>query len=161
MQYLSGAKVKKIVYVDMDNVLVDFPSGLKKVSSKTRLEYKGKEDNIPNIFSLMDPKPGAIESFLELSKWFETFVLSTSPWENPTAWSDKLIWIKRYLGESARKKLILTHRKDLAIGDYLIDDRPDNGANKFKGEWIHFGQGKYPDWQAVMSYLRTRENMQV
>ena len=32
-----------------------------------------------------------------------------------------------------------THRKDLLIGDYLIEDRLANGAKDFKGELINFG----------------------
>jgi len=32
---------KKIAYVDMDNVLVDFPSGIEKLSEENRTEYEG------------------------------------------------------------------------------------------------------------------------
>ncbi len=44
-----------------------------------------------------------------------------------SAWSDKMLWIKRYFGETFYKKLIITHHKELNIGDYLIDDRDRNG----------------------------------
>ena len=30
--------MKKIVYIDMDNVMVDFPSGIAKLDEKTRQE---------------------------------------------------------------------------------------------------------------------------
>ena len=46
---------KKIVYVDMDNVLVDFPSGIAKLSQDLRLKYKDDPDEVPGIFSLMEP----------------------------------------------------------------------------------------------------------
>jgi len=39
------------------------------------------------------------------------------------------------------------------VVDYLIDDRPANGADKFTGKWIHFGQDLFPDWKAVTDYL--------
>ena len=71
----------------------------------------------------MEPMPGAIESFIELTKYFETYVLSTAPWNNPTALSDKLLWTKNNLGEHPFKRLILTHHKNLNTGDYQIDDR--------------------------------------
>ncbi len=29
--------------------------------------------------------------------------------ENPSAWSDKLLWVKRHLGPSAHQRLILSH----------------------------------------------------
>jgi 5'-nucleotidase len=31
----------KIVYVDMDNVLVDFPTGIEKLSEEDRTKYEG------------------------------------------------------------------------------------------------------------------------
>lgn len=35
----------------------------------------------------------------------------------------------------------------------LIDDRKANGANKFKGEHIHFLSSKFPTWKEVLLYL--------
>ena len=35
--------------------------------------------------------------------------------------------------------MFITHRKDMLIGDYLIDDRLANGAGNFKGELLRFG----------------------
>ena len=140
----------------MDNVLVDFPSAFPKVASDLLLKHENDKDEIPGIFSLMDPMPGAIDSFNELSKLFDTYILSTSPWDNDTAWIDKLRWVKQYLGEPAYKRLILSHHKNLNIGDFLIDDRTKNGVDKFTGEHIHFGTEKYPDWEAVVRYLKTK-----
>lgn len=148
--------MKKILYVDMDNVLVDFPSAFPLLSEDTLVEYEDRLDEVPHIFSLMQPMPNAIESFNELSGLFDTYVLSTSPWGNDTAWSDKLKWIKKYLGETAYKRLILSHHKHLNIGDFLIDDRLKNGADKFKGEHIHFGTNDFPDWESVLRYLKQR-----
>jgi 5'(3')-deoxyribonucleotidase len=101
----------------------------------------------------MKPLPEAVDSFERLSANFDVFILSTAPWENPSAWSDKLEWIKMHLGEKAYKRLILTHRKDLIRGDFLIDDRDKNGANDFKGELIRFGSEKFRGWQDVTRYL--------
>jgi len=58
-----------------------------------------------------------------------------------------------WLDGAAHKRLILSHHKNLNVGDYLIDDRPANGADKFTGEWIHFGQDPFPDWKSVTDYL--------
>ena len=151
--------MKKIVYVDMDNVLVDFQSAFRKLPKKTLDEYGNDEDDIPGIFALMEPMPGAIESFIELTKHFETYVLSTAPWDNPSAWSDKLLWVKSNLGDHAFKRLILTRHKNLNNGDYLIDDRTARGADSFVGEHIHFGTNKFPNWPSVMNYLRSKEQL--
>lgn len=143
----------KILYIDMDNVLVDFPTGIARITDKQREEFDGRLDEVPGIFSLMDPMPSAIDSFKILTSNFDTYILSTAPWENHTAWSDKVNWVKKYLGAPAYKRLILSHNKHLNAGDYLIDDRLKNGADRFKGEHIHFGTEKFPDWKSVCAYL--------
>ncbi len=144
---------KKVVYVDMDNVLVDFPSAFTKVDPKLLEEYTGRVDEIPNIFSLMEPLEGAIEAFNCLAERCDLYILSTAPWENPSAWSDKLNWVKRYLGSPAYKRLILSHNKNLNRGDILIDDRKANGAAEFKGTFIQFGTPQFPDWERTLPYV--------
>ena len=145
--------MQKILYVDMDNVLVDFQSGINRLSPEELALYEGRLDDTPHLFSKMDPLEGAIEAYERLALRYDTYILSTGPWENPTALNDKLAWVKKYLGAVARKRLILTHHKHLNWGEYLIDDRPQNGAGQFRGEWIHFGSARFPDWPAVTGYL--------
>ena len=144
---------EKILYVDMDNVLVDFPSGISQISEELKREYEGRLDEVPKIFSLMNPLYGAIEAFEKLSKKYDTYILSTAPWKNSTAWGDKNEWVRKHLGEVAHKRLILSHHKNLNTGDYLIDDRTANGADRFQGEHIHFGTEKFPNWEVVCDYL--------
>ena len=157
--------MKKILYIDMDNVIVDFKSGIMRLSQEVQDEFAGNLDDVPGIFSLMDPMPGAIESVQTLSQYFDTYVLSTAPWSNPSAWSDKVEWIQHYfkndettalkdpLGNPLWKRLILSHHKHLNQGDFLIDDRTANGADRFNGEHIHFGQERWPDWETILKYL--------
>lgn len=155
--------MKKILYFDMDNVLVDFKSGLDQVSAEEKARYEddgtGKPhyDDIPGHFSLMDPMPGAIEAVNKLAKVYDVYILSTAPWNNPSAWSDKLEWIKKYFGMTFHKRIILSHHKDLLRGNYLIDDSEKNGTKDFEGEWIHFGSERFPDWDAVLKYLLDEE----
>lgn len=148
--------MKKILYLDMDNVLVDFPSAFPHFVDDILREYEGRLDEIPGIFSYMEPLMGAMDAYTELVNLFDTYILSTAPWENPTAWSDKLNWVKKYLGNPAHKRLILSHNKNLNAGDFLVDDRLKNGAEKFTGEHIHFGSERFPDWQAVTKYLKSQ-----
>jgi 5'(3')-deoxyribonucleotidase len=145
--------MKKILYIDMDNVLVDFPSAFEYLDEDTFKKYEGKLDEVPGIFALMKPIEGAVEAFKKLSQKYDTYILSTSPWNNPTAWSDKLEWVKKYLGDMAYKRLILTHHKNLNKGDYLIDDRIKNGAGEFEGELILFGSDRFPNWESILEYL--------
>jgi len=146
----------KTLYIDMDNVLVDFQSGIDQLDEKAKKEYEGRLDEVPGIFSLMKPMEGAIEAYKLLSQKYDIYILSTAPWENPSAWSDKIIWVKKFLGEKAYKRLILTHHKNLNKGDYLIDDRPNNGAEHFEGEWIQFGSEGFEDWENVLANISTK-----
>lgn len=122
----------KTLYIDMDNVLVDFASAFPRVPRQTLDHYEGSLDDIPHIFSLMDPMPGAVAGF------------------------DKLVWVQQHLGEAVYKRLILTHHKHLNRGDFLVDDRTRNGADRFEGELILFGSADFPDWQTVRAYLLER-----
>jgi RNA:NAD 2'-phosphotransferase (TPT1/KptA family)/5'(3')-deoxyribonucleotidase len=149
----KGIERKKRVFVDMDNVLVDFESGLAQVSEEVKQEYEGRLDEIPGLFGLMKPMPGAIDAMHELQKRYDLFILSTAPWKNPSAWSDKVKWVTQYLDDVFHKRMVITHRKDLCQGDYLIDDRGKNGTSEFAGEWIEFGSEKFPDWNSVLRYL--------
>lgn len=45
------AKKEKVLYVDMDNVLVDFQSGIDALAPEDKETYKGAYDNCPHIFS--------------------------------------------------------------------------------------------------------------
>ena len=145
--------MKRVIYVDMDNVLVDFKSGIERLSNQQKLDFEDRYDEVPGIFGLMDPMEGAIEAYELLSEHFDMYILSTSPWGNDTAASDKVRWVKKYLGEVAYKRLILSHHKNLNKGDIIIDDRTKNGVDKFEGEHIHFGTDSFPDWKIVCDYL--------
>ena len=141
----------------MDGVIVDFDSALPKIPTNVKAAYEGQYDNIPSIFELMDPMPGAIDAVQRLTKVYDTYILSSSPWENETALNHKLAWIKKYFGDSKEslfyKKVIFSQAKHLSQGDVLIDDRKKNGAGEFAGEFIHFGTDEFPDWNSVLRHL--------
>lgn len=143
----------QILYIDLDNVLVNFQSGIDQLDEATRQQYKDHLDDVPGIFAKMLPMKGAVEAFRMLSERYDVYILSTAPWNNPSAWSDKLLWVQKYLGDWAYKRLILSHHKNLCTGHYIIDDRTANGVCEFDGEHIHFGSGRFPDWYAVLKYL--------
>ncbi len=156
----------KTLYIDMDNTLVDFKTRLEGIAPSVLREYKDRVDEIPGVFAVMQPMTGAIEAFHELSGLFDTYILSTAPWHNTSAWQHKIEWVHLHFGEHeyvdgeenpAYKRLILSHHKNLNRGHFLVDDRPHkNGADQFKGEVIEFGAKDFPDWPTVTEYLRAR-----
>ena len=149
--------MRKTVYIDMDNVLVNFQTGIDRLSENLKQEYEGRLDEVPGIFGLMEPMIGAIDAVKNLNEYFDLYVLSTAPWKNPSAWSDKSIWIQKYFGSEPGsvfyKKLIISHHKNLNKGDFLIDDREKNGAKDFEGELILFGSERFKDWEKITVYL--------
>jgi 5'(3')-deoxyribonucleotidase len=153
---------KKIIYVDMDGVLADFGAAIAEHPMINISPYDKEPDLIPDIFEDLPPLVGAIESIKILTSTpvFEVFILTTAPWKNPSSWTHKRLWVEKYLGDLLTKKVIISHRKDLLKGDFLIDDRIANSAGEFEGFHIHFGWdymnnkwNTFPDWKAVMDYL--------
>ncbi len=145
----------KLVYIDLDGVVADFISAINTHELRATPPYDEHPDTIPNIFRYLNPLHDSIESVNKLlnSDNFEVYFLSTAPWNNPSASTDKRLWLEDHFGDRINRRLVLTHRKDLIRGDNLIDDRPNNGADKFKGEWIQFGSVSFPDWHSILNYL--------
>ena len=69
---------KKMLYFDMDNVLVNFQSGLDQLPEEVLQQYEGQLDNILSVFSLMKPLDGAIEAYSTLAGTYDIY-LSTAP----------------------------------------------------------------------------------
>ena len=137
----------------MDGVLTDWDEVIRRQDGDTLIEYRGRFDEIPGLFSQMKPMQGAIKAFGLLAWHYDVYILSTPGWSVTESWTHKADWVKHWLPDAAYKRLILTHHKNLLAGDYLIDDRTAHGVDKFKGEHIHFGAEKYPDWGSVLKYL--------
>jgi 5'(3')-deoxyribonucleotidase len=157
---MEAPTVRKVLYIDMDNTLVDFRARLDGIDPVLREQYRGREDELPGLFALMPPVRGAIQAFKELSSIFDTYILSTAPWRNPSAWQHKVEWVQVHFGidedSPVYKRLILSHHKGLNRGDFLVDDRPShNGADKFDGAVIEFGSVAFPDWPTVVAHLRS------
>jgi 5'(3')-deoxyribonucleotidase len=155
---------KKILFIDMDGVLVDFGHQVKNIMNDPMIskELKDRPDLIKNIF--LDPPPidGAIDAINKLkeSKKYELFIATTAPWNNPPSFMHKRLWVENYFGDIFKKRIFITSRKDLLVGDFLIDDRLANGAGEFKGELLRFGWdyerkkwNEYKNWNMILDKL--------
>jgi 5'(3')-deoxyribonucleotidase len=152
---------KKILYIDMDGVVANFEKAIKvHVPKWDELSATEKGDltdevcgGIPNFFLDLEPIEGAIDAINRLSHTYDTYFLSAAMWNVPESYTEKRLWIEKHFGDSFRKRLILTHRKDLNYGHYLIDDRTSHGAGKFMGKHIMFGSNECPNWETVEKLL--------
>ena len=144
-----------IVYVDMDGVLCDYAKAYNDSRrSNPDLIYPQSK---PGFFLELEPLPGAVATVNELRKIFDVFILTAPSVLNPHCYTEKRLWIEDTFDLAFARKLIISPNKELLIGDFLIDDRTDShGQDKFRGELIHFGSDKWPDWETVLSYLKTR-----
>jgi len=156
---------KKILYIDMDGVLADFEQGMNNWYDRypnLKERWETHPDHIHGIFRELPPIEGAVESVWTLadSGKYDMYIATTVPWGNPNGATDKRYWIEKHFGNLFHKRLFTTHRKDLLIGDILIDDRDKNGAGDFKGQHIKFGWSyenkewnPYPNWNRVLNEL--------
>lgn len=154
---------KKVILCDMDGVIADFTAGILKINpslAMTHETYEKEEKDVNDIvlndnqfFQNLPTIDGGIDAVKKLMEYYEVHFCSTPMEEVPHSLTGKKEWLNHHFGDKAYKNLILTHRKDWVLGDYLIDDRTKNGAGEFTGEHIHFGTDKFPDWDSVLKYL--------
>ena len=138
--------MKKIIYIDMDGVIANF----KKAADEGGWTHRpDKHVNYRNL-ELM---PGAKEALIRLNKDFDIFIASTPPWDRPSQWAAKREWLEKHF-PWLKRKLILTHRKDLLIGDILIDDSRWRGQPDFQGDWFWFNQEwDSRNWKACLEWI--------
>jgi len=156
---------KEIVYVDMDGVLVNLESEFNLWFGnhpELKEKFKDNPDHIPGIFRNPEPVDGAIEAIRKLAESgkYELIIATAAPWGNPEAATDKRYWIEKHFGQLFHKQMIISHRKDLLMGDFLIDDRTANGAGEFKGKLLKFGWAyekqewnEYRNWKQILKVL--------
>ena len=151
---------KELIFVDMDGVLADAEGRMKTWSDKLGISttelFKKKLYHMPGFYSDLEPMPGAVEAFKKLSKYYEVYILTAPSWENPSCYTDKRLWVEKYLGDYGFKRLIISNDKSLFSGRAIIDDRTKYGVKQFNGEHIHFGTEEFPDWNYVLKYLNCK-----
>jgi 5'(3')-deoxyribonucleotidase len=150
--------IKKIIWIDLDGVVADFVKRLNEYKERypeLMAECVGEEDRICGIFSDLPPIYGAVDAIHKLyeSGKYELKIATSVPWNNPSAYLDKILFLEKYFGDMFNRKVTATHEKNMLHGDYLIDDRTKNGAGEFNGEHIHFGTAEFPTWVEVLEKL--------
>ncbi|MEQ9008854.1 MAG: hypothetical protein RLP12_13280, partial [Ekhidna sp.] len=104
------------------------------------------------------PIQGAIVTIKEIEEYgYDIYILSCPSPLNPHSYTEKRIWIEEHLGTDYIEKLILTMNKGLVKGDYLVDDWTEGrGQENFEGELLHYGSVKFPNWNTISDYLKSK-----
>ena len=135
----------------MDGVISDFDKEHKRLEAE-----KGSAIHRPDLvvdFRVLDVVDGAGEALRQLNNHFDVFIATTPPWSRPEVWGYKRDWIVKHF-PWLKRKMILTHRKDLLIGDILIDDSRWRGQPDFKGDWFWFNKDwDNKNWEACLEWI--------
>ena len=140
------------IFIDMDGVIADFESAAEAEALVKGVTKLSRPDLFVNYraLSVID---GAIEAVAKLNADHEVFIASTPPWTRPEVWGHKREWIGEHFPD-LKRKIILTHRKDLLIGDILIDDSRFRGQPNFQGEWYWFNKNwDNRNWKACLEWI--------
>jgi 5'(3')-deoxyribonucleotidase len=133
----------------MDGVISNFDKAAKEGGWTHRPDLKVDFRNLELI-------PGAKDALLKLNQDFDIFIATTPPWSRPDVWGEKREWIGEHF-PWLKRKMVLTHRKDLLIGDILIDDSRWRGQPDFQGDWLWFGTAqKVLDWPSTLELIYKR-----
>jgi hypothetical protein len=142
---LDNTKLR--VYIDMDHTFCDFNDALNfwKERAKTGIERQWPWSQ-KGFFSSLLPMEGALEFWNKWENIADLWFLTRPSIPNLHCYIEKAEWVRKYLGEEAQEKLIISPRKDLFHGDILIDDAINCGQQFFEGEHWIFGSDNCPDW---------------
>lgn len=99
------------------------------------------------------PLPSMVKAYRYLLEFYDIYIVAAAP-TNDTGYARQMQeWTFENLGVAAWNRLILTNRKDLLYGDYLIDGREDNGSNDFMSTRIDFGSDTFKTWDDIIEYF--------
>ena len=140
------------IYIDMDGVISNFEKEAEKEAIKRGVSKLSRPDLFVDYRNL-DLIEGAKDAVTQLANEFDVFIATTPPWDRPEVWGHKREWIGEHF-PYLKRKMILTHRKDLLIGDILIDDSRWRGQPDFQGDWFWFNQDwDSRNWKACLEWI--------
>ena len=96
----------------------------------------------------------SVKGFHKLAGDYDAYIVADPSPNEPEAWRDTVMWVGKHLGVSAWGRLVAGGRKDLLMGDYLIDAHPEkSGVKDFLGTVLPFSSGPFKTWEDVLSYF--------
>ena len=135
---IQNNRRKPVVLVSFTDTLADVRNGISKNIPTQEFEVCGS----------------AVRSFAALCRNYTPYVLGSSHFNNPDTLPEIFRWVERHLGVPAWNRVIVSNRKDIVLGDYLIDRYPERlGTSDFMGTVLHFGEDPFRTWEDVMTFF--------
>ncbi len=129
---------RKTLFISLEDTLADFRNEIPK--GKAMIDF--------------EPEPSAAKAFAKLSESYEAYVVVSAPYNEPQSWPAMVQWCEKVLGVPAWDRIIFTNRRDLILGDYLIDRYTDRyGASGFMGTVIEFGSETFRTWEDILTFF--------
>lgn len=135
---LVDGKQRKTILIGLEDTLADL----------RHARERGK--GLPEA----EPENSAFKAFNTLSKDYKIWILASAPYNHPERWSEAVGWVSKNLGAVAYDRVILSNRKDMILGDYVIDRYPERfSLEDSMGTVIQYGSDTFRTWEDVLEYF--------
>ncbi len=102
----------------------------------------------------MEPYGSAVKAFSALTRHYSPYILVSNSYNEPERLPSLLAWIESKIGVPAWNRVVIANKKDLVLGDYLIDRYPGRlSTGDFMGTVLHFGEDPFKTWEEVLTYF--------
>lgn len=99
------------------------------------------------------PMPSMAKAFRHLLRYYDIHLVAAAPTNDPAHAAEMQQWVFDNIGAAAYDRLILTNRKDLLYGDFLIDALDTNGSGDFMSTRIDFGSDTFKTWDDIIEFF--------
>ena len=101
-----------------------------------------------------EPEPILPKAVEALSRKYELYFLCPCPTNRPELLSLMERWIEEKVGVRSWGRILFSSRKDMVIGDYLVERYPERySLENFMGTVIELGGEKFHSWDEVIDYF--------
>jgi 5'(3')-deoxyribonucleotidase len=157
-QHNGPARERKIICVDMDEVIADalgehlhrYNRDFRERITRSDLEGRWLWDFVPperqqalteylmseDFFAVLRVMPHAQRVLERLQSRYEIYI-ATAAMEVPSSFNAKFEWLKKHFPFIPASHIVFCGNKSILHGDYLIDDNPRQ-LRLFRGEGILF-----------------------
>ena len=99
------------------------------------------------------PLSSVVKAYRYLLEWYDIYLVAALP-SGDSGYAGRMQdWVFETFGVPAYNRLVMTNRKDLLYGDYLIDALDTGGSCGFMGTRIGFGSDTFRTWEEVIEYF--------